>query len=241
LLEVRGLTSGYGPLEVLRGIDVNVEPHQTVAIVGANGAGKTTFLRTVSGLLRATGGKVRFEGRDVTDLPAHALAQAGISHVPEGRKVFKPLDVETNLELGSYSRRDRTARSIRDDIEKTFQLFPRLRERRKQIAGTLSGGEQQMLAIGRALMGRPRLLLLDEPSLGLAPQIFLEIFQVLAKVRQEGVAILVVEQNVRLALEHAQIAYIFQTGRVVLSGDSRDVLATDLVKQAYLGGALAET
>ena len=238
MLEVSGLHSGYGELAVLRGIDLSVPTGETVAIVGANGAGKTTFLRTISGLLPTKSGSVRLEGRDIANLPAHALARAGIGHVPEGRKVFKPLNVETNLELGSYSRSGRTAASVQSDIERMYGLFPRLRERRKQIAGTLSGGEQQMLAIGRALMGRPRLLLLDEPSLGLAPQVFMEIFRVLARVRGEGVTIVLVEQNVRLALEQAQKAYVFQGGRVALSGNGKDVLSSDLVQQAYLGGSL---
>lgn len=239
MFEVKGLVSGHGLVEAVHGIDLTVEAGQAVAIIGANGAGKTTFLRTISGLIKIWSGSVIFEGRDVTQYPAHQLAQAGISHVPEGRKIFKPLDVESNLELGSYSRQDRTTHSIRDDIERMYLLFPRLRERRRQIAGTLSGGEQQMVAVGRALMGRPRLLLLDEPSLGLAPQIFTEIFDVLDRVRADGVGILVVEQNVRLALEHSQTAYVFQTGRVVLSGRSEDVLKNDLVQDAYLGGASA--
>lgn len=239
MFEVKGLVSGHGLVEAVHGIDLTVEAGQAVAIIGANGAGKTTFLRTISGLIKIWSGSVIFEGRDVTQYPAHQLAQAGISHVPEGRKIFKPLDVESNLELGSYSRQDRTTHSIRDDIERMYLLFPRLRERRRQIAGTLSGGEQQMVAVGRALMGRPRLLLLDEPSLGLAPQIFTEIFDVLDRVRADGVGILVVEQNVRLALEHSQMAYVFQTGRVVLSGRSEDVLKNDLVQDAYLGGAAA--
>jgi branched-chain amino acid transport system ATP-binding protein len=239
MFEVKSLVAGYGLVEAVHGIDLKVEAGQAVAIIGANGAGKTTFLRTISGLMKPWSGTITFGGRDVTRLAAHQLAQAGISHVPEGRKVFKPLEVETNLELGSYSRRDRTAASIRDDIERMYQLFPRLRERRRQVAGTLSGGEQQMVAVARALMGRPRLLLLDEPSLGLAPQIFIEIFDVLDRVRAEGVSMLVVEQNVRLALEHTQAAYVFQTGRVVLSGSSTDMLTSDLVKEAYLGGAAA--
>ena len=240
MLEVRNLQSGYGPIPVLRGLDMSVATGKTVAIVGANGAGKTTFLRTISGLLRPSAGLVVLAGDDVTAFPAHALARAGVAHVPEGRKVFKPLDVQTNLELGAYARRERTPASIRSDMEQMFELFPRLRERRTQIAGTLSGGEQQMLAIGRALMGRPRLLLLDEPSLGLAPQIFSDIFRVLRKVRDQGVTIVLVEQNVRLALEQAQTAYVFQGGSIALSGDSKDVLGSDLVQQAYLGGALNE-
>jgi branched-chain amino acid transport system ATP-binding protein len=238
MLEVSQLVSGYGPVEAVHGIDLEVAEGRAVAIIGANGAGKTTFLRTISGLMPLWSGSVTFEGRDVTRLSAHELARAGISHVPEGRKVFKPLDVETNLELGSYSRRDRTGRSTRQDLERIYGLFPRLRERRRQVTGTLSGGEQQMVAVGRALMGRPRLLLLDEPSLGLAPQIFHEIFAVLRRIMSEGVGMLIVEQNVRLALENTESAYVFQTGKVALHGPSRDLLTNETVKKAYLGGSI---
>lgn len=238
MLEVSQLVSGYGPVEAVHGIDLEVAEGKAVAIIGANGAGKTTFLRTISGLMPLWSGNVTFEGRDVTRLSAHELARAGISHVPEGRKVFKPLDVETNLELGSYSRRDRTGRSTRQDLERIYGLFPRLRERRRQVTGTLSGGEQQMVAVGRALMGRPRLLLLDEPSLGLAPQIFHEIFAVLRRIMSEGVGMLIVEQNVRLALENTESAYVFQTGKVALHGPSRDLLTNETVKKAYLGGSI---
>lgn len=238
MLEVRQLVSGYGPVEAVHGIDLEVAEGKAVAIIGANGAGKTTFLRTISGLMPLWSGSVTFEGRDVTRLSAHELARAGISHVPEGRKVFKPLDVETNLELGSYSRRDRTGVSTRQDLERIYGLFPRLRERRRQVTGTLSGGEQQMVAVGRALMGRPRLLLLDEPSLGLAPQIFHEIFAVLRRIMAEGVGMLIVEQNVRLALENTESAYVFQTGKVALHGPSRDLLTNETVKKAYLGGSI---
>jgi branched-chain amino acid transport system ATP-binding protein len=240
VLDVDGVIAGYGLVEAVHGIDLRVDAGEMVAIVGANGAGKTTFLRAISGLLPLWSGTITLGGRAVTNLAAHELAQAGIGHVPEGRKLFKPLDVESNLELGSYSRADNSQQSRSEDLEKIYQLFPRLRERRRQIAGTLSGGEQQMVAIGRALMGRPRLLLLDEPSLGLAPQIFLEIFDIIDQVRAGGVSILVVEQNVRLALEHAQRAYVFQTGRVVLSGPSADILDSDMIKDAYLGGVPAE-
>jgi branched-chain amino acid transport system ATP-binding protein len=238
MLEVSKLVAGYGPIEAVHGIDLAVARGKAVAIIGANGAGKTTFLRTISGLMPLRSGSVTFEERDVTGLSAHELARSGISHVPEGRKVFKPLDVETNLQLGSYSRRDRTARSIREDLERIYVLFPRLRERRRQVTGTLSGGEQQMVAVGRALMGRPKLLLLDEPSLGLAPQIFHEIFSVLRRILAEGVSMLIVEQNVRLALENTERAYVFQTGKVALHGSSRELLTNDIVKNAYLGGSI---
>lgn len=239
VLEVTGLSAGYGPIRAIHGIDFHLAAGEAVALIGANGAGKTTFLRTVSGLMRASAGAVRFNGRDVTAMSAHALAQAGMAHVPEGRKLFRPMEVEANLELGSYCRKDRTAASTRQDIERMYALFPRLRERRRQVSGTLSGGEQQMVAVARALMGRPRLLLLDEPSLGLAPQVFLEIFSILDQVRAEGVSLLVVEQNVQLALDHSNRAYVFQTGRVFLTGPSKDIGRNAQVQEAYLGGALA--
>jgi branched-chain amino acid transport system ATP-binding protein len=238
MLEIRGLVAGYGPLTVLHGIDLTVGAGETLAIIGANGAGKTTLLRTISGLQTPRGGRMTLDGVDVTTLPTHTLAQRGVSHVPEGRKIFKPMDVRSNLEVGAYCRRDRDARSIAQDLERIFTLFPRLRERARQVAGTLSGGEQQMLAIGRALMGRPRLLLLDEPSLGLAPQVILEIFDVIRRVNAEGMAIILVEQNVRLSLRTAQRACVLQTGRLVLEGSSAEVLNTDLLRDAYLGGAV---
>ncbi len=238
MIEIDSLVAGYGAVEVLHGISLAVQPGEMLAIVGANGAGKTTLLRAVSGLLPIRAGRVRLGGVDVTGKPAHAMAQRGLCHVPEGRKIFKPMNVLANLEVGACCRRDRTRASITDDLDRVFTLFPRLRERTRQLAGTLSGGEQQMLAIGRALMGRPRVLLLDEPSLGLAPQVFLEIFDVLRRIRAEGLAMLVVEQNVRLALQSAERACVLQTGRVVLTGSSAEVLDTDLVQQAYLGGTI---
>jgi branched-chain amino acid transport system ATP-binding protein len=238
MLDVRGLTSGYGPLTILHGVDLSVGAGEIVAIVGANGAGKTTLLRTLSGLIRARAGTVMLDGVDVTGLATHSLAQAGLGHVPEGRKIFKPMDVLSNLEVGACARRQRDRVSIRQDLDRVFTLFPRLAERHTQIAGTLSGGEQQMLAVGRALMGRPRLLLLDEPSLGLAPMVFLEIFAAVRRICAEGVAIVLVEQNVRLALQNAKTACVLQSGRVVLNGPSAEVLGTDLVQQAYLGGTM---
>jgi branched-chain amino acid transport system ATP-binding protein len=238
MLDVRGLVAGYGPLTVLHGIDLAVAAGETLAVVGANGAGKTTLLRTLSGLQAPRAGRILLDGVDATSLPAHGFAQRGLSHVPEGRKVFKPMSVRANLEVGAYCRTDRDASSIAQDLGRIFALFPRLEERAGQAAGTLSGGEQQMLAIGRALMGRPRLLLLDEPSLGLAPKVIAEIFAVLRRVAAEGMAIVLVEQNVRLALRTAQRACVLQTGRVVLTGSSAEVLETDLLRDAYLGGTM---
>lgn len=240
MLSVRGVVSGYGRVQVLREIDLDVSAGQIVAIVGANGAGKSTFLRAVSGLIPLWSGTIALDGQDVSGLPAHEMARRGLSHVPEGRKVFKPLSVLTNLELGSYSRRQRSRKDVEEDLNYVYSLFPILRERKAQAAGTLSGGEQQMLAVGRALMGRPRVLLLDEPSLGLAPKIFLQIFEVLGKIRDRGVAIVLVEQNVNLALQTAQYAYVLETGRVVVSGPSAEVLQSDLVRKVYLGEAWSE-
>ena len=237
MLKVRQLIAGYGKVQVLHGIDLDVAAGELIAIVGANGAGKTTLLRAITGLIPGRSGTVELEGEDVSRLPTHALAQRGLSHVPEGRKVFKPLDVLTNLELGSACRRDRTPASVRDDLEYVYGLFPRLRQRHHQAAGTLSGGEQQMLAVGRALMGRPRVLLLDEPSLGLAPKVFLEIFDVVGEIRERGVGVVLVEQNVMLALRSSSRAYVLETGRIVASGPSSEVLDSELIKRVYLGGA----
>jgi branched-chain amino acid transport system ATP-binding protein len=238
MLTVVDLVAGYGPVTVLHQVGITVNAGEAIAIVGANGAGKTTLLRTLSGLLKSQSGRVQLNDRDVTGFPTHALARLGLCHVPEGRRIFAPMDVRSNLELGSFCRRDRSRGSIAEDLERVFALFPRLADRQWQTAGTLSGGEQQMLAIGRALMGRPRLLLLDEPSLGLAPQVFLEIFEVIGRIRAEGVAIVLVEQNVRLALRSTQYAFVLQTGRVVLRGPSSEVLQSELIRTAYLGGAV---
>jgi branched-chain amino acid transport system ATP-binding protein len=239
MLEVRGLVAGYGPLTVLHGIDLSVAAGETLAIVGANGAGKTTLLRTLSGLIRASAGTVTLDGKPAGGT-THELMRRGLCHVPEGRKIFKPMDVRSNLEVGSYGWPGRSRASMARDLARIFALFPRLAERQRQLAGTLSGGEQQMLAVGRALMGHPRALLLDEPSLGLAPKVFLEIFEVVKQICTTGVAVVLVEQNVRLALRTAHKACVMQTGRVVLSGTSAELLQSDLVQQAYLGGTMPQ-
>jgi branched-chain amino acid transport system ATP-binding protein len=233
LLEVRDLRVHYGAIEALRGISLSVSRGEVVALIGANGAGKTTTLRAVSKMLRPSGGTVRFEGEEVTRLPSHALVARGMAHAPEGRGIFLNLTVRENLELGAYLRRDRGG--VARDAERAYQLFPILAERRSQVAGTLSGGEQQMLAVARALMSSPRLMLLDEPSLGLAPQLVERIFGVLREVNEGGVALLLVEQNAHKALQLAHRAYVLETGCVVMQGTGKELLASPEVRKAYLG------
>jgi|SRR6516165_4568466 branched-chain amino acid transport system ATP-binding protein len=234
LLEVEGLDVYYGAVHALKGVSLHAEPGEIVTLIGANGAGKTTLLRTISGLIRARAGTVRFDGRDLTRVPPHEIVGLGISQSPEGRMVFANLSVEDNLELGAYRRRDRAG--ILADRERVYSLFPRLMERRRQNAGTLSGGEQQMLAIGRALMSRPRLLLLDEPSLGLAPLLVREIFKTIVEINRAGVTVLLVEQNAHMALTIAGRGYVLETGRVRLTDKAASLLQNDEVKRAYLGG-----
>jgi branched-chain amino acid transport system ATP-binding protein len=229
LLQVRGLCSSYGPVQVLHEVDLEV-----VAIVGANGAGKTTLLLTLSGVHRPTSGHIHLEDREITREPTHRIVSAGICQVPEGRQVFAPLSVEDNLQLGAYSQR-RDHQWVEREIERIYGLFPILRERATQTAGTLSGGQQQMLAIGRALLGRPRLLLLDEPSMGLAPLLVEEIFQVIRDLNEQGVTILLVEQNARSALAIADRGYVLETGRVVMAAGADELLQDEAVKRAYLG------
>ena len=233
LLEVRDLRVHYGAIEALRGVSLSVPRGEVVALIGANGAGKTTTLRAVSKMLRPSGGAIRFEGEEVTRLPSHALVARGMAHAPEGRGIFLNLTVRENLELGAYLRRDRAG--VARDAERAYQLFPILAERRSQVAGTLSGGEQQMLAVARALMSSPRLMLLDEPSLGLAPQIVERIFGVLREVNEGGVALLLVEQNAHKALQLAHRAYVLETGCVVMQGTGKELLASPEVRKAYLG------
>jgi branched-chain amino acid transport system ATP-binding protein len=234
LLEVEGLDVYYGAVHALKGVSLHAEPGEIVTLIGANGAGKTTLLRTISGLIRARAGTVRFDGRDLTRVPPHEIVGLGISQSPEGRMVFANLSVEDNLELGAYRRRDRAG--ILADRERVYSLFPRLMERRRQNAGTLSGGEQQMLAIGRALMSRPRLLLLDEPSLGLAPLLVREIFKTIVEINRAGVTVLLVEQNAHMALTIAGRGYVLETGHVRLTDRAASLLQNDEVKRAYLGG-----
>lgn len=234
LLSVDGLSSHYGPIQALHGISLKVNPGELVAMVGANGAGKTTLLHTISGVQKASSGQIHFDGEKITQKPAHKIVAAGICHVPEGRQVFPPLSVEDNLMLGGYSQR-KDKEWLETELARIYDLFPILKEKSHQAAGTLSGGQQQMLAIGRALLGRPRLLLLDEPSMGLAPLLVAEIFRVIRELNEKGVTILLVEQNARAALGIANRGYVLETGRVVLSADADELLADEAVQRAYLG------
>jgi len=233
VLEVRDLRVRYGAIEALRGINLQVGAGQVVALIGANGAGKSTTLRAISRMIPLAAGTVELEGEDVTRLASHQLVARGMAHAPEGRGIFLNLTVRENLEIGAYLRTDRDG--IVSDADKSYALFPILAERRDQVAGTLSGGEQQMLAVARALMSRPKLLLLDEPSLGLAPQVVEKIFAVLREVNQSGVALLLVEQNAHKALQLAHRAYVLETGLIVMSGTGRELLASPEVRKAYLG------
>jgi branched-chain amino acid transport system ATP-binding protein len=238
LLEVRGLSARYGAVAALRDVSLEVRAGELVALIGANGAGKSTLLRTIAGLMAPSAGRVTLEGRNVTGQPPEAIIRAGIALVPERRRVFADLTVLDNLELGGYAlpRGGDFRRRLDAGVEEAYRLFPVLHRRRAQLAGTLSGGEQQMLAIGRALMSRPRLLLCDEPSLGLAPLIVQEIMRLLAALREAGTTILLVEQNARMALRAADRAYVLETGSVVLAGSGAELLDNDELKAAYLGG-----
>jgi branched-chain amino acid transport system ATP-binding protein len=232
LLEVEGLTAAYGQIRALHGVDITVGEGQVVALLGPNGAGKTTTLRSICGMVRASG-RITFRGRDLTGLATEKVTRLGIAHVPEGRGTFPGLTVTENLKLGAYGRRDP---DVRRDIDRWFEIFPRLADRRDQPAGSLSGGEQQMLAVARALLSRPTLLLLDEPSLGLAPLVVREVFEVLDRIRAEqGTGMLLVEQNAALALELADAAYVLAAGRTVLSGPASEIRAEDSVRRSYLG------
>lgn len=233
LLELSGLSVNYGAIQALQDIDLMVYPGEVVTLIGANGAGKTTTLRAISRIVRVRSGRLFYAGQDITRKRAPEMAKLGIAHSPEGRRILARMTVLDNLELGAYTRSDRLG--IKADIEKQFLTFPRLAERRSQQAGTLSGGEQQMLAIARALMSRPRLLLLDEPSLGLAPAIVREIFAIIRDLRTTGVTILLVEQNANLALQTADRGYVLDAGRMTLTGNATDLLADDRIQRAYLG------
>ena len=233
LLGVENLEAGYGPINVLHRVSLAVEPGEIVAMIGANGAGKTTTLMSVSGVVRARGGKVVFDGKDLMRLPAHEVVKLGLTQAPEGRKIFPRLTVLENLQMGAFTRTDPDG--VAKDLERVYGLFPILRERRHQAGGLLSGGQQQMLAIGRALMARPKLLLLDEPSLGLAPQVVVQIFDVIRELNRQGTSVLLVEQNARMALKVAHRGYVLETGRVTFS-DKADVLLNDpRIRAAYLG------
>jgi len=233
VLRVEGLNVHYGGIHALKNVSIHVPEEKIVTLVGANGAGKSTLLRTVCGLVPATSGGIRYLGRPVTGIASHRIAQEGIAMAPEGRRVFVNLSVHENLLMGAYSRSE--TKDIERDIEWIFEIFPRLLERRDQHAGTLSGGEQQMLALGRALMSRPKLLLLDEPSLGLAPLLIREVFRVITKIHEEGTTILLIEQNAMAALNVADYGYVLETGEIVLEGTGKDLLNDERVKKAYLG------
>lgn len=233
MLQIKGLNVFYGAIHALKDIDVNVEKGEIVTLIGANGAGKTSILRSISGLVSPKSGEITFEGKAITNVPAFKIVSMGLSHVPEGRRVFANLSVMENLELGAYLRKDKA--EINKDYEMVFEKFPRLKERRTQLAGTLSGGEQQMLAMGRALMIRPKLLLLDEPSMGLAPLVVKDIFSIIQEINKAGTTVLLVEQNANMALSIAHKAYVLETGKIVLKGDASKLLKDDAVRSAYLG------
>ena len=234
LLSVQGLQVGYGGIHAVKGIDIEVAPGELVALIGSNGAGKTTTLKTLAGLLQPGSGQLYFDGKSLHDIAAHQRVSQGIALVPEGRGVFARLSVAENLLMGAYSRSNQA--DIDDDLARMYTLFPRLVERRAQLAGTLSGGEQQMLAMARALMSRPRLLMLDEPSMGLAPLMVKKIFATISEVAAQGMSILLVEQNARLALQVASRGYVMESGTITLSGASAELLGSDAVQRAYLGG-----
>ncbi|QJW47495.1 ABC transporter ATP-binding protein [bacterium BFN5] len=234
MLKIDNINVYYGAIHAIKGISLEVNEGEIVTLIGANGAGKSTILRTVSGLLKPKTGEIKFEGKNIAGMPAQNIVKLGISQVPEGRRVFANMTVLENLELGAYIRSDK--QGIKDDMNVVFERFPRLSERLTQLAGTLSGGEQQMLAMGRALMSRPRLLLLDEPSMGLAPLLVKEIFSIIKDINATGTTILLVEQNANMALSIANTAYVLETGRITLSGSAKELAASEEIRKAYLGG-----
>lgn len=233
MLEVNDLHVYYGVIQALKGISFEVSKGEVIALIGANGAGKTTTLHTLTGLLRAKQGSIRFEGNDITKMSAHKIVELGIAHVPEGRRVFSDLSVLENLKMGAYTRKDKN--EIAESLANVYKRFPRLEERRNQRAGTLSGGEQQMLAMGRALMSRPKMIVMDEPSMGLSPIFVNEIFDIIEEVSAGGTTVLLVEQNAKKALAIADRAYVLETGNIVLSGDADELMNDDSIKKAYLG------
>lgn len=234
MLEVKDLQVFYGMIQAIKGISFEVNEGETVALIGANGAGKTTTLHTITGLLSPKKGSVVFEGKEITKVPAHKIVSLGMAHVPEGRRVFAQLSVYQNLKMGAYTRKDKA--EIDEMLETVYKRFPRLKERQNQMAGTLSGGEQQMLAMGRALMSEPKLLMLDEPSMGLAPLLVEQIFEIIQSLHKAGSTILLVEQNAQMALQIADRAYVLESGRITLSGTGAELMASESVKRAYLGG-----
>jgi len=233
MLEVKDLEVNYGVIKAIKGVSFEVNEGEVISLIGANGAGKTTILHAVSGLLNKTAGTVMFEGKDITKTPAHKIVYMGMSHVPEGRRVFAQLTVLENLKLGAYTRKDKN--ELNETLEKVYKSFPRLEERKNQLAGTLSGGEQQMLAMGRALMAHPRLILMDEPSMGLSPIFVEEIFNIIKEISASGTTVLLVEQNAKKALSIADRAYVLETGNITLSGDAKTLMNDESVKKAYLG------
>ena len=233
LLEVENINVYYGAIHAIKGISFSVEEGEIVTLIGANGAGKTTTLNTVSGLLRSKTGDIRFMGKSITHLPAHAVVKEGLALVPEGRRVFLQMSVQENLEMGAFTR---DPKEIGGSLEQVFALFPRLEERKKQVAGTLSGGEQQMLAMGRALMSKPKLMMLDEPSMGLAPILVEQVFDIIRSLHQAGTTILLVEQNAQMALSIADRAYVLENGQISLSGTGAELARSEKVRKAYLGG-----
>ena len=233
MLKLSNIHTFYGKIEALKGIDIHVEKEEIVCLIGANGAGKTTTLLTISGIVRPKTGKIVFNNEDITDLAPDKIVKLGVVHVPEGRRIFPELTVEENLILGAYTKKDKN--KIKNDLEKVFFLFPILKERYKQIAGTMSGGEQQMLAIARGLMSEPKILLLDEPSLGLAPKIVEKIFEIITEINSQGTSILLVEQNANMALQISSRGYVIETGKITLEGSSKELLNNENVKKAYLG------
>lgn len=233
MLEIEDLEVYYGAINAIKGISFNVEQGEVIALIGANGAGKTTVLHTITGLVSAKHGSIKFNGRELTKTPAHKIVGMGMAHVPEGRRVFAQLSVYENLMLGAYTRKDKA--EINESIERVYERFPRLKERRGQSAGTLSGGEQQMLAMGRALMSKPSIILMDEPSMGLSPLYVSEIFDIIQEINKSGTTVLLVEQNAKKALAIANRAYVLETGKIALSGDAHELMDNEQVKKAYLG------
>ncbi len=233
MLEIEELEVYYGAINAIKGISFNVEQGEVIALIGANGAGKTTILHTMTGLVAAKHGSIRFNGKELTKTPAHKIVSMGMAHVPEGRRVFAQLSVYENLMLGAYTRKDKA--EINESIEHVYERFPRLKERQNQLAGTLSGGEQQMLAMGRALMSKPSIILMDEPSMGLSPLYVSEIFDIIQEINKSGTTVLLVEQNAKKALSIANRAYVLETGNIALSGDAHELMDNEQVKKAYLG------
>lgn len=233
LLEIKDLEVNYGVIKAIKGVSFDVNEGEVIALIGANGAGKTTILHTITGLIQAKKGSIVFDGKELTKTPPHKIVSMGMAHVPEGRRIFQQLSVLENLKLGAYTRKDKS--EIASTLKMVYERFPRLEERKNQVAGTLSGGEQQMLAMGRALMSKPRIILMDEPSMGLSPLLVSEIFDIIKVINESGTTVLLVEQNAKKALSIADRAYVLETGKITLSGDAKDLINDESVKKAYLG------